>query len=136
MVWWRYVGWNTVLYLSALQAIPRDLFEAAEMDGATRWQTFRHVVLPLLAPMMFFAVTLTIIGNLQMFDVPYIILGPNGGAEQSGMTTAMYLYKTAFDYNDFGTACALAWALFLLIAALTWVNQGIFARRGGMEGAE
>ncbi len=135
VVWWRYLGWNTVLYLSALQAISADLFEAAEMDGATRWQTFRHVVVPLLKPMMLFAITLTIIGNLQLFEEPYIILGPNGGVEQSGMTTAMYMYKTGFDFNDFGTACAISWLLFILIAALTYANQKIFARAGGTEGA-
>lgn len=135
VVWWRYVGWNTVLYLSALQAISADLFEAAEMDGASRWQTFRHVVVPLLKPMMLFAVTLTIIGNLQLFEEPYILLGPNGGVEQSGMTTAMYMYKTGFDYNDFGTACAISWLLFVLIAVLTYANQKLFARTGGTEGA-
>ncbi len=135
VVWWRYLGWNTVLYLSALQAISADLFEAAEMDGASRWQTFRHVVVPLLKPMMLFAITLTIIGNLQLFEEPYIILGPNGGVEQSGMTTAMYMYKTGFDFNDFGTACAISWLLFILIAALTYANQKIFARAGGTEGA-
>jgi multiple sugar transport system permease protein len=135
VVWWRYVGWNTVLYLSALQAISADLFEAAEMDGASRWQTFRHVVVPLLRPMMLFAITLTIIGNLQLFEEPYILLGPNGGVEQSGMTTAMYMYKTGFDYNDFGTACAISWLLFILIALLTYANQKIFARAGGTEGA-
>jgi multiple sugar transport system permease protein len=135
VVWWRYLGWNTVLYLSALQAISADLFEAAQMDGASRWQTFRHVVVPLLKPMMLFAITLTIIGNLQLFEEPYIILGPNGGVEQSGMTTAMYMYKTGFDYNDFGTACAISWLLFILIAALTYANQKIFARSGGTEGA-
>jgi multiple sugar transport system permease protein len=138
VIWWRYVGWNTVLYLSALQAISADLFEAAEMDGASRWQTFRHVVVPLLAPMMFFAVTLTIIGNLQMFDVPYIMLGTNqgslGGVEQSGLTTTMYLYQTGFNYGDFGTACAISWLLFIVIAALTWANQRIFTARGGTEG--
>jgi multiple sugar transport system permease protein len=133
VVWWRYLGWNTVLYLSALQAISADLFEAAEMDGASRWQTFRHVVVPLLKPMMLFAVTLTIIGNLQLFEEPYIILGPNGGVEQSGMTTAMYMYKTGFDYNDFGTACAISWLLFVLIAVLTYANQKIFARSSGVE---
>ncbi len=135
VVWWRYLGWNTVLYLSALQAISADLFEAADMDGASRWQTFRHVVIPLLRPMMLFAVTLTIIGNLQLFEEPYIILGPAGGVERSGLTTAMYMYQTGFDYNDFGTACAISWLLFILIAILTFANQKLFARHGGTEGA-
>jgi multiple sugar transport system permease protein len=127
VVFWRYVGWNTVLYLSALQAISQDLFEAAEMDGATRWQTFSHVVVPLLRPMMLYAVTLTIIGNLQLFEEPFIILGPSGGVEQSGMTTAMYLYRTGFQDGDFGTASAISWILFVIIAVLTWLNNKAFA---------
>jgi multiple sugar transport system permease protein len=131
VVWWRYVGWNTVLYLSALQAISKELFEAAEMDGATRWQTFSRVVVPLLRPMMFFAITLTIIGNLQLFEEPFILVGPNGGVEQSGMTSAMFMYKYGFDYSgEFGTACAISWMLFIVIALLTMVNQRIFSRRG------
>jgi multiple sugar transport system permease protein len=134
VVFWRYVGWNTVLYLSALQAISQDLFEAAEMDGASRWQTFSSVVVPLLRPMMLFAVTLTIIGNLQLFEEPFILLSPTGGAEQSGLTTAMYMYRTGFEYNEFGTASAISWILFVIIAVLTWVNNKVFApkREEGM----
>jgi multiple sugar transport system permease protein len=135
VVWWRYLGWNTVLYLSALQAISADLFEAADMDGASRWQTFRHVVLPLLRPMMLFAITLTIIGNLQLFEEPFIILGANGGVEKSGLTAAMYVYQNGFAFGDFGIACAISWVLFVLIAILTYVNNRIFARHGGTEGA-
>lgn len=136
VVFWRYLGWNTVLYLSALQAISKDLFEAAEMDGASRWQTFTKVVVPLLRPMMLFAITLTIIGNLQLFEEPFIIFGnASGGVENSAMTTAMFMYKFAFEYGgEFGTACAIAWMLFIIIAVLTWLNNFIFARAGGSEG--
>lgn len=136
VVFWRYLGWNTVLYLSALQAISKDLFEAAEMDGATRWQTFTRVVVPLLRPMMLFAITLTIIGNLQLFEEPFIIFGgSSGGVENSAMTTAMFMFKYAFEYSgEFGTACAISWMLFVIIALLTWLNQWIFSRSGGAEG--
>jgi multiple sugar transport system permease protein len=132
VVFWRYLGWNTVLYLSALQAISKDLFEAAEMDGASRWQTFTKVVVPLLRPMMLFAITLTIIGNLQLFEEPFIIFGnASGGVENSAMTTAMFMYKFAFEYGgEFGTACAISWMLFIIIAGLTWLNNFIFARAG------
>jgi multiple sugar transport system permease protein len=123
VVWWRYVGWNTVLYLSAMQTIPKDLFEAATMDGARPWQQFRHVCLPLLRPMVFFAVTLTIIGNLQLFEEPFILTGGTGGIDQAGKTAAMHMYATAFVDGDFGTASAIAWLLFMLIAAVTWANN-------------
>ena len=123
VVWWRYVGWNTVLYLSAMQTIPRDLYEAATMDGAKPWQQFRHVTLPLLRPMIFFAVTLTIIGNLQLFEEPFILTGGSGGLDQAGKTAAMHMYATAFVDSDFGTASAIAWLLFMFIAAVTWGNN-------------
>jgi len=133
VVWWRYLGWNTVLYLSALQAIPNDLFEAAEMDGASRWQTFSRVVLPLLRPMMLFAVTLTIIGNFQLFEEPFIITGERGGIESSGMTAAMYMYRYMNQF-EYGIASAISWILFVVIAFLTWLNQMIFSRQRGAEG--
>lgn len=123
VVFWRFVGWNTVLYLSALQTIPKDLYEAATIDGASRYQQFWNITLPLLKPMAFFAVTLTIIGNLQLFEEPFIITGGTGGLEQAGKTAAMHMYITAFVESDFGTASAVSWILFMIIAGLTWVNN-------------
>jgi multiple sugar transport system permease protein len=136
VIFWRYLGWNTVLYLAALQAIPKELFEAAQMDGASRWQTFTRIVVPMLRPMMMFAVTLTIIGNLQLFEEPLIILGnTTGGPESSGMTAAMFMYKYGFEQSgEYGTACAISWMLFVLIAGFTWLNQWIFSRQRGAEG--
>jgi multiple sugar transport system permease protein len=129
VVWWRYVGWNAVLYLSAMQTIPRDLYEAATMDGARPWQQFRHITLPLLKPMVFFAVTLTIIGNLQLFEEPFILTGGTGGIDQAGKTAAMHMYATAFVDGDFGTASAVAWLLFLLIGATTWANHRLLGQK-------
>ena len=132
VVFWRYVGFNTVLYLAALQTIPKDLYEAATMDGATRWQQFRYITLPLLKPMMFFGVTLSVIGGLQLFEEPYILTGGRGGTDQAAMTTAMYMYRTAFEFNEMGTASAISWLLFICIAVLTWLTNKAFAR-GGMD---
>jgi multiple sugar transport system permease protein len=131
VVFWRYVGWNTVLYLSALQTVPRDLLEAAALDGARPWQQFVHVALPLLKPMAYFAVTLTLIGNLQLFEEPFILTGGKGGADQSAMTSAVYLYRMAFDFNDFGGASAMSWLLFIVVALLTWLTNRAFKPRGG-----
>ena len=131
VVFWRYVGWNVVLYLSAIQTIPKDLFEAATMDGAKPAQQFRHVVLPLLRPMIFFAVTLTIIGNLQLFEEPFILTGGTGGIDQAGKTAAMHMYATAFVDGDFGTASSIAWLLFMLIAGVTWLNNRLLGQRKG-----
>jgi multiple sugar transport system permease protein len=131
VVFWRYLGWNLVLYLSALQVIDESLYEAATLDGASRWQQFRHVTLPLLRPMIFFAVTLTIIGNLQLFEEPFILVDPESGIVPAVMTTAMFMVRLAFSDGDFGTASAVSWLLFLVIAALTWGNSRLFGKTGG-----
>jgi len=125
IVFWRYVGFNVVLYLAALQTIPKDLYEAATMDGAGRLQQFFHITLPSLKPMIFFGVTLSVIGGLQLFEEPFILTGGRGGSDQSGMTTAIYLYRMAFDFNDFGAASAMSWLLFVVVV-LTWLTNLAF----------
>ncbi len=130
VVFWRYLGWNVVLYLSAMQVISGDLYEAATLDGASRWQQFRHIALPLLKPMMFFAITLTLIGNLQLFEEPFILIPPESGVAPGVMTTAMFMYRMAFSDGDFGTASAVSWLLFFIIAALTWGNSRLFGKEG------
>lgn len=129
VVFWRYVGWNTVLYLSAMQTIPKDLYEAATIDGATKFKQFIHITLPMLKPMMFFAITLSIIGSLQIFEEPFVITNGTGGIDQSGKSAAMHMYITAFQEGDFGTASAISWLLFLIIGFLTWGNNKLFAEK-------
>jgi multiple sugar transport system permease protein len=129
IVFWRYVGFNVVLYLAALQTIPDDLYEAATMDGAGRLQQFWFITLPSLKPMVFFGVTLSVIGGMQLFEEPFILTQGRGGSDQSGMTTAVYLYRTAFDFNDFGAASAMSWLLFIVVAGLTWLTHRAFRPR-------
>jgi multiple sugar transport system permease protein len=119
-----------VLYLAALQTIPKDIYEAATMDGAGRLQQFLFITLPSLKPMIFFGVTLSVIGGLQLFEEPFILTGGRGGSDQSGMTTAIYLYRMAFDFNDFGAASAMSWLLFIVVAVLTYVTNLAFRPRG------
>jgi multiple sugar transport system permease protein len=126
VVFWRFVGFNTLLYLAALQAIPHELYEAARLDGASVWQRFRFVTLPLLKPVMFFGVTLSIIGGMQLFEEPFILSGGRGGPDQAVMTTAMYLYRSAFEFSDFGAASAMSWLLVLLMAVLTLAVRRVF----------
>lgn len=130
IVFWRYVGFNTVLYLAALQTIPKDLYEAATMDGAGRFQQFWFITLPGLKPMIYFGVTLSVIGGLQLFEEPFILTNGTGGPEQAGMTAAVYLYRMAFDFNDFGGASAMSWLLFAFVAVLTWLTNRAFRMRG------
>jgi len=131
IVFWRYVGFNVVLYLAALQTIPKDIYEAATMDGAGRFQKFWFITLPGLKPMIFFGVTLSVIGGLQLFEEPFILTVGRGGSDQSGMTTAFYLYRMAFDFNDFGAASAMSWLLFLVVVLLTWLTNRAFRPRRG-----
>jgi len=126
IVFWRYLGFNTVLYLAALQTIPKDLYEAADMDGAGRWQQFWCITLPSLKPMIYFGVMLSVIGGLQIFEEPFILTNGRGGSDQAGMTAAVYLYRMAFDFNDFGGASAMSWLLFAVVAVLTWLTNRAF----------
>jgi multiple sugar transport system permease protein len=73
---------------------------------------------------------LSVIGGLQLFEEPFILTGGRGGSDQAGMTTAIYLYRMAFDFNDFGAASAMSWLLFILVALLTWLTNKAFAPRG------
>jgi multiple sugar transport system permease protein len=130
VVFWRYVGFNTILYVAAMQSIPRDLYEAARLDGASGWRVFWHITLPQLKPMMYFGVTLTVIGGLQLFEEPFILTGGKGGIEYAGMTTAMYMYRTAFEFGDFGLASAISWLLFAVIVVLTVLTNRAFKVKG------
>ena len=123
IIFWRYVGFNVVLYLAAMQAIPKEYYEAATLDGAGRVNQFLHITLPSLRPMILFGVTLSVIGGLQLFEEPFILTNGKGGPAQAAMTSAVYLYRMAFDFNDFGGASAMSWLLFLAVALLTWLTN-------------
>jgi multiple sugar transport system permease protein len=128
LVFWRFVGFNVVLYLAALQSVPADIYEAATIDGASAWQQFRYITLPSLRPAMLFGVTLSVIGGLQLFEEPFILTGGKGGTDQAGMTAAVYLYRLAFDFNDFGAASAMSWLLFAVVAVMTWATHKTLGR--------
>jgi len=134
VVLWRYLGWNVLLHLSRMQAIPQDLYDAAKIDGASTGQQFRFVTLPQLMPMLFLTVSLTIIGQMQLFDEPYVLVGGEGGWAQAGLTVATYLYTTAFKFGDAGTAAAMGWILFAGILALSTLNNRIFGAQGRARG--
>ncbi|THF71509.1 sugar ABC transporter permease [Deinococcus sp. Arct2-2] len=130
VVVWRYVGWNVLLYLAGLQAIPGDIYEAASIDGATRAQQFRFITLPLLRPTIFLAVTLTLIGGFQLFEEPYVLTNGSGGTGQQGLTTIMYMFRTYNSYSDAGVAAAMSWLLFAVIGVLSLINSRLFGRSG------
>jgi ABC-type sugar transport system permease subunit len=131
---WKYIGWNMVIYVAGLQAIPRDLYEAAEIDGAGGLRKHLSITLPQLSPVIFFSVSLSIIGGMQVFEEPYVMTGGYenmGGEGNSGLTAAFYLMFTAFKAGRFGKASAIAWILFLVILGLNWLNRRALDRLSG-----
>ena len=110
-------GQMAVIYLAKLQDVPIDLYEAAELDGASWWQKTRHITLPMISPVILFNVVMAIIGTFQVFAEPYIMT--RGGPEDKTRFVAMFIYDQAFQYQRVGYAAAVAWVLFILIVALT-----------------
>lgn len=115
------VGGQVVIYLAALQDVPRSLYESAEIDGAGPSHKLWHVTIPMISPVIYFNLIIGIIGSLQLFVQPFIMLGEDGGPDRSGYMYTWYLYDTAFRFLNMGYACAMAWILFVLIIALTWI---------------
>ncbi|MEB1805904.1 MAG: sugar ABC transporter permease [Bacillaceae bacterium] len=128
MVFWRWVGYNTIIFLAGMQSIPRELYEAAKIDGATLFQQIRLITLPMLKPITMFVVFTATIGSLQLFTEPLIFLGR--GLREEGITMVAYLWRDAFVYNSFGTASAAAIVLFFIIITLTAINLFITNRIG------
>src|SRR5690625_3635051 len=126
MVFWRWIGYNTIIYLAGLQGIPRELYEAADIDGATVRQKIQYITLPMLRPIVIFLVFTTTIGALQLFTEPLIFLGR--GAREEGITMVLYLYREAFNNLAFGPASATAIVLFILIVIISAINVFISNR--------
>jgi ABC-type sugar transport system permease subunit len=134
---WRYIGWCAVVYLAGIQAIPQELYESAMIDGAGSWIRHTRVTLPMIMPVVFFNVSLTVIFGLQLFEEPYVWTGGYaqlGGTGNSGLTTAFYLMHQGFRGSRFGRASSIAWVMFIMIIALTWVTRRITRRAGEQEG--
>jgi multiple sugar transport system permease protein len=115
------IGRSIVIYLAALQDVPQDLYDAANVDGTNWWQRIRHVTLPLISSVIFFTLITGMIGALQMFTVPFIMSAGDGRPAQSLMFYAMLLYRNAFVYFKMGYACAMAWILFIIVMAMTLI---------------
>jgi ABC-type sugar transport system permease subunit len=119
---WLYVGFNMIYFLAALQSVDRSLMEAAEIDGAGAWGKLRHVIFPSVKPVATFVVLLSMIGSLQLFELPYILLEGSGGPGNRGLTIVMYLYQNGFDLGDLGYASAIGWVLALILIGLALVQ--------------
>lgn len=122
------IGQAVVIYLAGLQDVPRHLYEAAEIDGASFWHKTWHVTLPTISPVIYFNTIMGIIGAFQVFAVPYVMTNGGDGPERSLLFMATYLYQNAFEYSNMGYACAIGFVLFLLILGLTYAATKFSAR--------
>ncbi len=113
------VGAGAIIYLAGLQGIPTDLYEAAEVDGASNWKRLIHITLPMMTPVLFFQLVVGIINALQIFTQAFIMT--SGGPNNATLFLVLYLYRNAFQYFRMGYASAIAWVLFLYILVLTIV---------------
>ncbi|MFF4531949.1 carbohydrate ABC transporter permease [Streptomyces sp. NPDC001407] len=133
IVIWRWTGYNALIYLAAMQAVPDELYESAALDGASRTQQFRHVTVPALRPTILFTVVVSTIGATQLFGEPLLFGGAGGqkgGAAHQFQTLGLYLYEQGwFDFH-LGRACAVAWTMFLILLVIGAVNV-VIARRLG-----
>ena len=120
MAVWRNVGFAMIVFLAGLQAIPAVLYEAAAIDGASRWQTFRHITVPMLRPTILFLTVITTIGYLQLFEEPFVMTG--GGPLDSTLSISMYMVEQGFQFFRQGYAAAVAYVLFLLVALVAVVQ--------------
>jgi cellobiose transport system permease protein len=140
MVMWRWTGYNALIYLAAMQAIPEELYEAAAVDGARRFRQFIHVTVPMLRPTILFTVVIATIGGLQLFTEPFLFQsrtsGGTGGSDRQYQTIVMYLYEKFLGSTQFkfGYAAAIAWCLVLFIAVFGVVNYFLVSRIRSAEG--
>lgn len=137
--WWMFFGITIILFMAGIKAIPETYYEAASIDGASSWDAFRRITLPLIRPIMIYVLVTSLIGGMQIFDVPFTIVKGSiseiGGPQKSLLTMALYMYTTAFNYSNRGYGAAIAWGLFLIIVIFSilifyFLRSKEYERRG------
>ena len=116
---WLAVGYAMIYFLAALQNVEPELYEAAAVDGATRWQKFRNITLPGIMPVVRYLVLVGLVSAFQMFELPYILFNQTAGPAGRGITIVMYLYLMGFNTGDLGYASAVGWMLVLILILLS-----------------
>jgi cellobiose transport system permease protein len=132
MVLWRWTGYNALIYLAAMQAVPGDLYEAAALDGASRWRTFWSITVPGIRPALAFTAIAGTVNGLQLFAEPQLFdasgSGGTGGNDRQFQTLVMYLYERGFTHFDAGYAAALTWVMFVICALFALVGYRLVRR--------
>ncbi len=125
---WMWFGNSFILFMAAIQAVNKEVIEAAVIDGASRLQMMRFVKLPLIKPIIIYVGVTSLIGGLQLFDVPYLITDGRGAPSGALRTVIVYLFNHAFTYNNFGYASAIAFVLFLIVMVVSGIFVAIMKR--------
>jgi multiple sugar transport system permease protein len=123
---WKNVGFTMVIYLAGLQGVSESFYDAAKVDGASPWQRFRFVTLPLVSPTTFFLLVIQMIGAFQLFSEPFVMT--QGGPAQASLSIVMYIYQNAFQFGRMGKATAIAWLLFAIIFVFTLIQTRLQRR--------
>ncbi len=123
---WKWYGFHMVIFLAGLQTIPQELYEAARIDGAARWQQFRRITLPLLQPVMLVNITLSLMGAFNVFDIPYVMT--EGGPANSTMVMALHIYIRGFKFYKFGYSAALSYMLLALVTLMAAIQMRFMSR--------
>ena len=127
---WKSFGYNMIIFLAALQAVSRDLEDAARIDGAGAWMRFRHVTLPAIAPTVLLVAILTVAGMFQLFAEPYVMT--QGGPARSTVTVLYFMFEEGFKWWNLGSGSAVAFILFLCILAVTFVQLKVAKKAGAI----
>ena len=127
---WKSFGYNMIIFLAALQAVPRDLEDAARVDGAGAWMRFRHVTLPAIAPTVLLVAILTVAGMFQLFAEPYVMT--QGGPARSTVTVLYFMFEEGFKWWNLGSGAAVAFILFLCISVVTLLQLKVARRVGAI----
>ncbi|BFV59235.1 sugar ABC transporter permease [Kitasatospora sp. CMC57] len=131
IVTWRWTGYNALIYLAAMQAVPKDLYEAASLDGASRWQQFTRITIPSIRPTILFTIIVSTIGATQLFGEPMLFgggVGVSGGSAHQYQTLSLYLYELGWPSRQLGRASAVAWTMLLILLLIGAINL-LIARR-------
>jgi len=135
MVNWKWIGYNALLYLSAMQSIPKDVYEAAAVDGAGPQRQLWQITVPMIQPVVIFTVVLSTIGGLQLFNEPMLFdsnpTSASGGSDGQWQTIAQLIYQVGWKNLNLGYAAAMSWALFLIILLVAGLNALLTSRLGG-----
>ncbi|BDP96866.1 hypothetical protein EfmGK961_06820 [Enterococcus faecium] len=119
---WLSVGYNTILFLAGLQGISKEIYESAEIDGASKFRQFFLLTIPMLKPIILMATVLATINGLGNFNIPNIFFGTSNGPENSALVVGVNLYKTSFEMVDFGKASAIAWTMVFVSVILSAIQ--------------